>query len=102
MSKFNVHVEQDNRTVSLWFSGEFPARWRGQMCLFEASNGLLVYSVNFPELHIDGDIFTPGITTYKDQHTDSVRCGSFEEATVLYNKVVDALIEWSESGNKKS
>ncbi len=102
MSKFNVHVEQVSRTVSIRFSGEFPGNWRGRMVLFEASNGVWIVSVNQPELYNGDYILTPGTITYNDPHIASVRCDSFEEATILYNKVVEALIEWSESRSKKN
>ncbi len=100
MSKFKAHIEQDNRVVSLWFSGKLPDIDRNS--IFKASNGAYVLFANLPSITLYGDVFIPDSNSGANNYIAKVECKSFIAATVLYNKVVKAIVEWSSNIGRTS
>lgn len=98
MSIFKVHIKQENRTVSIRFTGEFPCKWRGKGLLFTASNGVQIKSMRLPELRTTTTyiLYTPGNNHEADRCQHSETYSSYKEASEGYAALVQAVTEWSQ------
>lgn len=96
MSKFNIQVELQGKLVAMQVSGKYPDRLRGVGELYRFGR-LTILSSYCPALY-NKCIYMPGKAIFADDDIVIIGFSTELVASRYYNKLIRALVAWSNGG----